>query len=171
MSYGLLLLRVVIGGIFFAHGAQKLFGWWGGGGLKGTAGWLGSMGFRSPSVMALLVALAESSGLLFALGLLTPLAALGMCSAMLVAIGAVHWDKGFWLANGGYEFNLALLSAAVAVAATGPGRFSLDRAIGWDDNLSGVWWGVAVLGIAAIAATVILGPLRTAPPPAAEAAA
>jgi putative oxidoreductase len=171
MSYGLLFLRVVIGGIFFAHGAQKLFGWWGGGGLKGTAGWLGSMGFRSPSVMALLVAIAESSGLLFALGLLTPLAALGMCSAMLVAIGAVHWDKGFWLANGGYEFNLALLSAAVAVAATGPGRFSLDRAIGWDDNLSGVWWGVAVLGIAAIAATVILGPLRTAPPPAAEAAA
>jgi putative oxidoreductase len=171
MSYGLLFLRVVIGGIFFAHGAQKLFGWWGGGGLKGTAGWLGSMGFRSPSVMALLVAIAESSGLLFALGLLTPLAALGMCSAMLVAIGAVHWNKGFWLANGGYEFNLALLSAAVAVAATGPGRFSLDRAIGWDDNLSGVWWGVAVLGIAAIAATVILGPLRTAPPPAAEAAA
>jgi putative oxidoreductase len=164
MSYGLLFLRIVIGGIFFAHGAQKLFGWWGGGGLKGTAGWLGSMGFHAPSLMALLVALAESGGLLFALGLLTPLAALGMTSGMLVAIVAVHWKNGFWSSNGGYEFNLALLSAAVTVAATGPGRFSLDRALGWDDNLSGVWWGAAVLGVAIVLASVILGPLRTAPP-------
>jgi putative oxidoreductase len=170
VSYGLLFLRVVIGGILFAHGAQKLFGWWGGGGLKGTAGWLGSMGFRAPSVMAVMVALGESSGVLFALGLVTPVAALGMTSAMVVAIGAVHWKKGFWLANGGYEFNLALLSAAVAVAATGPGRFSLDRAFGWDDNLSGLWWGVGVLAIACAAATVILGPLRSTPPAAEPAA-
>jgi putative oxidoreductase len=164
MSYGLLLLRVAIGAIFFGHGAQKLFGWWGGGGLKGTAGWLGSMGFRSPSVMSLMVALGESSGVLLALGLLTPLAALGTASAMVVAIGAVHWQKGFWLANGGYEFNLALLAAVVAIAAIGPGRFSLDRAIGWDDNLSGVWWGVGVLALALAAAALILGPLRTTPP-------
>jgi len=170
MSYGLLFLRIVIGGILFAHGSQKLFGWWGGGGLKGTAGWLGSMGFRSPSVMAVMVALAESSGLLFALGLLTPVAALGMCSAMFVAIGAVHWKSGFWLSAGGYEFNLALLSVAVAVSATGPGRFSLDRALGWDDNLSGVWWGVALLGVATAGASVILGPLRTTPPAAEPAA-
>lgn len=164
MSYGLLLLRVVIGAIFFGHGTQKLFGWWGGGGLKGTAGWLGTMGFRGPSAMSVLVAFGESSGLLFALGLLTPLAALGTASAMVVAIGAVHWQKGFWLANGGYEFNLALLAAVVAVAAIGPGRFSLDRAIGWDDNLSGVWWGVGVLALALAAGAVILGPLRTTPP-------
>ncbi len=170
MAYGLLLMRVAIGGIFFAHGAQKLFGWWGGGGLKGTAAWLRGMGFHAPDVMSLLVALGESSGILFALGLLTPFAALGMASAMVVAIAAVHWPKGFWSTKGGYEFNLALLSVAVGVAATGPGRFSLDRALGWDDNLSGVWWGVAVLVVACAAASVILGPLRSrhpAPEPAA----
>jgi putative oxidoreductase len=170
MAYGLLLMRVAIGGIFFAHGTQKLFGWWGGGGLKGTAAWLQGMGFHAPDVMSLLVALGESGGILFALGLLTPFAALGMASAMVVAIAAVHWPKGFWSTNGGYEFNLALLSVAVGVAATGPGRFSLDRALGWDDNLSGVWWGVAVLVGACAAASVVLGPLRSrhpAPEPAA----
>jgi putative oxidoreductase len=93
MAYGLLLMRVAIGGIFFAHGTQKLFGWWGGGGLKGTAAWLQGMGFHAPDVMSLLVALGESGGILFALGLLTPFAALGMASAMVVAIAAVHWPK------------------------------------------------------------------------------
>jgi putative oxidoreductase len=166
MSYGLLFLRVVIGAIFFAHGAQKLFGWWEGPGFKGTTGWLGSMGFRAPTVMALMVSLAESSGLLFALGLLTPLAAVGMTAAMLVAIWSVHWKNGFFVGKGGYEYNLALLSAAVAVAATGPGRFSLDRALGWDDNLSGVWWGVGVLAVAIVGAATIVGPLRSTPPPA-----
>jgi putative oxidoreductase len=172
MPYGLLFLRVVIGTIFFAHGTQKLFGWWGGPGFKGTTGWLASMGFRAPSAMALMVSLAESGGLLFALGLLTPLAALGLTAAMLVAIGSVHWKNGFFVGKGGYEFNLALIGAAVAVAATGPGRFSLDRAFGWDDNWSGVWWGVGVLAVAFASAAVILGPLRgTPPPPPPEAAA
>ncbi|HXR11049.1 MAG TPA: DoxX family protein [Gaiellaceae bacterium] len=145
MAYGLLLLRVAVGGVFFAHGAQKLFGWWGGGGLRGTAGWLGSAGFRPPLLMALLVAVAESSGALLALGLATPFAAFAVASAMVVAVGSVHWKNGFFSGNGGYEFNLVLWSAAVALAATGPGRFSVDRALGWDDNLSGVWWGAGAL--------------------------
>jgi putative oxidoreductase len=157
MSFGLLLLRVVIGGIFFAHGTQKLFGWWGGSGLQGTRAWLKGMSFRSPGMMAVLVALAESGGLLFALGLVTPLAALGMTSAMLVAISTVHWKNGFFVTKGGYEFNLALIGVSIAVAATGPGRFSLDRAFGWDDNVSGVWWGVGVLVVASVSAAVILG--------------
>jgi putative oxidoreductase len=160
MSYGLLFLRVVIGLVFFAHGAQKLFGWWGGPGIQGTRGWLGGMGFRMPGAMAPLVALAESSGLLLALGLLTPLAALLMTSAMVVAIGSVHWRKGFWNMAQGYEFNLVMLSVPVALAATGPGRFSLDRALGWDDNLSGAIWGLAVLTLSVVAALFVLVAMR-----------
>lgn len=170
MSYGLLLLRIVIGGIFFAHGSQKLFGWWGGSGLGGTKGWLAGMGFKVPGAMALLVALAESSGLLFAFGLLTPLAAVGMASAMLVAIAAVHWKNGLWAGSGGYEFNLAILTVAVAVAATGPGRFSLDRALGWDDNISGVWWGLGAIALAAVGAFTVLTVFRGTPPAPAESA-
>jgi putative oxidoreductase len=161
MSYGLLFLRVVIGTVFFAHGTQKLLGWFGGPGLKGTRGWLGSMNFRLPAVMALLVALSESSGSLFALGLLTPFAALLMCSVMFVAIATVHWPNGFFNGNQGYEFNLSLIAVAVAVAATGPGRFSLDRLIGWDDNLSGLWWGVGVLLAAALGTAATLTVMRS----------
>jgi len=156
MSYGLLLLRVVIGGTMFAHGAQKLFGWFGGGGLKGTAGFFGNFGFRAPLLMTLFAGLAESGGLLFAAGFLTPLAALGIAIVMLNAIALVHWPKGFFNGNGGLEFPLTLFTAAVAVSAIGPGRFSLDRALGWDDNISGVWWGVGVAGAAAAISFVTL---------------
>jgi len=92
----------------------------------------------------------------FAAGLLTPLAALGMTIVMLNAIAVVHWSKGFFNGNGGLEFPLSLATIAVAVSAIGPGRFSVDRAIGWDDNLSGVWWGigVALVGIAITVVTV-----------------
>jgi putative oxidoreductase len=163
MDYGLLLLRVVVGLTMFAHGSQKLFGWFGGGGLGGTRGWLGSMGFRPPGLLALAVALAESSGLLLALGLLTPLGALGIASAMFVAIVSVHLSKGFFVSNGGFEYNLVLLTSAAAVAAIGPGRFSLDRAFHIDDNLSGVWWGVGVLVLAVVLGGAVLTVFRTAP--------
>jgi putative oxidoreductase len=149
MSYGLLLLRVVIGGTLFAHGAQKLFGWFGGHGLRGTAGFFGSTGWRLPLLMAFLAGLGETSGLAFAFGLLTPLAALGIATVMLNAIFAVHWRNGFFNGDGGLEFPLALGAVAVAVAATGPGRFSMDNAIGWADKISGLWWGVGVAGAAA----------------------
>jgi putative oxidoreductase len=160
MSYGLLFLRVVIGLVFFAHGAQKLLGWWSGPGLQGTKGWLASMGFRMPGPMALTVALSESSGLLFALGFLTPIAALLMASSMAVAIGSVHWRRGFWNTGQGYEFNLVLLAVPVAVAATGPGRYSVDHALGWSDNLSGPIWGVAVLTLAVVGALFVLTVMR-----------
>ena len=149
MSYGLLLLRVVIGVIFAAHGAQKLFGWWGGPGPAGTRGWLGGMGFRPAWLFATLVSLQEfGGGLLLAFGFLTPLGALAVTASMVVAIAMVHGKNGFWNGNGGYEFNLALTAAAVALAATGPGRFSIDRALHWDDNLSGVRWAVGVVVVA-----------------------
>ena len=160
MSYGLLLLRVVIGGTMFSHGAQKLFGWFGGHGLRGTAGFFGQLGWRAPTLMALLAGLAEASGLSFAAGFLTPLAALGIAVVMLNAIAVVHWKNGFFNGDGGIEFPLALATVAVAVAATGPGRFSIDRVIGWDDDISGIWWGVGVVAAAIAISFVTLTVFR-----------
>ena len=170
MAYGLLLIRIVFGLMLAAHGAQKIFGWFGGGGPQGTAGFLGSLRFRAPALMALAAGLAELSGALFALGLLTPLAALGMAVVMLTAIATVHWKNGFFAGNGGYEFNLGILAAAVGIAATGPGRFSLDRLVGWDGSISGLWWGVGVLGAAGLIAlgNLTLGRKRPAPEQSAE---
>jgi len=160
MSYGLLLLRIVVGGTLFAHGAQKLFGWFGGHGLRGTSGFFGSLGWRLPLLMAFLAGLGETSGLAFAFGFLTPLAALGIATVMLNAIFAVHLRNGFFNGDGGIEFPLALATVAVAVAATGPGRFSIDNAIGWADNISGLWWGVGVAGAAAAISAVTLTVFR-----------
>ena len=148
MSYGLLLLRVVGGLTISAHGVQKLFGWFGGHGVRGTAGFFDNLGFRPPVLLAVLAGLGETGGVLFAAGFLTPLAALGMTIVMFNAIAVVHWSKGFFNGNGGLEFPLSLATIAVAVTMIGPGRFSIDRAIGWDDNITGLWWavGVAVVG-------------------------
>jgi putative oxidoreductase len=87
-----------------------------------------------------------------------------MASTMVVAIGSVHITKGLFVGNGGYEYNLVLATVAVAVATTGPGRFSLDRAFGWDDNLSGLWWGVGVLVASLVGGAMVLA-LRTPAPP------
>ncbi|MEN3337959.1 MAG: putative oxidoreductase [Acidobacteriota bacterium] len=154
MAYGLLLLRVVAGLTISAHGVQKLFGWFGGHGVRGTAGFFENLGFRPPLLLAALAGLGEASGVLFALGFVTPLAAVGITIVMLNAIAVVHWSKGFFNGNGGFEFPLLIATVAVSVAATGPGRFSIDRAIGWDDNISGVWWGVGV-ALAAAAVSVL----------------
>ena len=149
MSYGLLLLRLAVGSIMAAHGAQKLFGWWGGPGVNGTVGMTKSLTFRAPVLMAFGLAFAElGGGLALATGLLTPLGALAVTIVMLNAVYLVHWPKGFFNTNGGYEFNLLIASTAVALATIGPGRFAIDRAIGWDDNISGLWWGVGILGVA-----------------------
>jgi putative oxidoreductase len=156
MAYGILFLRVVVGLVFFAHGTQKLFGWWGGGGIRGTAGVFASLGFRPPTAAVVTAGVSEATGVLFAMGLLTPFAALLMASTMVVAIGSVHWKNGLFVANGGYEFNLVLWAVAVAVAATGPGRFSLDAALGWADNLSGLWWGVGVLAASLASGGLVL---------------
>lgn len=150
MNTGILLLRVVVGLLFAGHGAQKHFGWFGGPGPRGTVGMMRSLGFRTPSLMAFAAVMAElGGGVFFALGLLTPFAALALVVVMLNAILTVHWKNGLWNSNGGFEFNLVLLTVAVAVSATGPGRFSLDRALGWDGHLSGILWGSGVLVAAA----------------------
>ena len=160
MAYGLLLLRLVGGLTIAAHGVQKLFGWFGGGGVRGTAGFFENMGFRPPLALAVLAGLGEAGGLLFAAGFLTPLAALGMTIVMLTAIAVVHWSKGFFNTNGGFEVPLSLATIAIAVSMTGPGRFSIDRAIGWDDNISGVWWGVGVAVVAAAVSVVTVATTR-----------
>ena len=168
MNLGLLVLHVVLGGIVAPHGAQKLLGWFGGSGLAGTTGFFGR-DFRAPRAMALLAGGTELfGGLALVLGFLTPFAALGFVVVMLNAIAVVHGKNGFFNAKGGFEFNLALWTVAVAVAATGPGRFSLDRLLGWDDNLSGLWWGVGVLGASLLGGLLVLA-LRKRPPEAATA--
>jgi putative oxidoreductase len=106
--------------------------------------------------------LSELAGVVFALGLLTPFAALAITSVMVVAVGSVHWKNGFFVGKGGFEYNLTLWTVAIAVAAIGPGRFSLDRALGIDDNLSGVWWGVGVL-VASIAGGLLVLSTRRKP--------
>jgi putative oxidoreductase len=162
MALGLLLLRVVFGLTLAAHGSQELFGSFGGGGPAGTTTFFRSLGFRAPLLMALIAGLGElAGGLLFALGLLTPLAALILTVVMLNAIGSVHWKKGFFNSAGGYEFNLAILATAVAVTAIGPGRYSLDGALGWAEAISGPWWALVVIVLAALAASVTLTIGRT----------
>src|SRR3954453_18605139 len=159
MAYGLLLLRLFIGAAFFGHGTQKLFGWFGGYGPQGTGGFFASQGFRAGVPMAVMAGLSEAGGgALLALGFLNPLACLVLAVVMITAIGAVTYKHGFLL---GSELELAYLVVAVALAATGPGRFSIDRGIGWDDNLSGVWWGVGVVVVAAAVAGATLTVGRT----------
>lgn len=171
MSLGLLLIRAVFGLTLAAHGSQKLFGFFGGGGPAGTTKFFGSLGFRAPLLMALVAGLGELvGGLLFAFGLLTPLATLILAVVMLNAIATVHWTKGFFNSAGGYEFNLAILATAVAMTAIGPGRYSLDGALGWAETISGPWWGLAVIALAALAAfaTLTLGRTRATSPRPAE---
>lgn len=157
MASGILILRLVLGLTLAAHGAQKLFGVFGGGGPRGTARSFAGLGFRVPLLMALAAGLAEfGGGLLFAAGLLTPLAALAITVVMLNAIGTVHWRNGLFNSNGGYEFNLLVWTAAVAIADTGPARFSLDNAIGWADNISGPWWGVGVAALSVLVSALTL---------------
>jgi putative oxidoreductase len=125
LGLGLLLIRLVFGLTFAAHGAQKLFGWFGGHGLAGTAGFMESLGLKPGRVQALLAGLGEVvAGLLFAIGLWIPLASLLMVVIMLVAIVKVHGPKGY-LSPGGYEYNLAIITVAVALALTGPGPYVL----------------------------------------------
>ena len=124
-----LALRVPVGIIFAAHGAQKLFGWFGGYGLEGTGQFFGSIGLNPGYLMALLAGAAEFfGGLGLIVGLLVRPAAVALAFAMLVAIVSAHWGKGFFLASGGLEYALALLAAALSLAFSGAGRCSLDRA-------------------------------------------
>ena len=127
LNIGLLIIRLVIGLLFVGHGAQKLFGWFGGYGLKGTGGWFESIGMKPGVSVALFAGLAELiGGILFTLGLLTPLAGIMIAGTMVMAIIKVHGPNGLWATANGYEYNLTLMSVAIGIALIGPGKYALD---------------------------------------------
>ncbi|NSL51416.1 DoxX family protein [Calidifontibacillus erzurumensis] len=127
VDFGLLIIRLVIGILFIGHGAQKLFGWFGGYGIKGTGGWFESIGMKPGTTMAVLAGLTEFiGGALFALGLLTPFAGVLIAGTMVVAIIKVHGPNGLWITANGYEYNLTLIAVAIGIALIGPGRYALD---------------------------------------------
>jgi putative oxidoreductase len=127
INIGLLIIRLVIGVLFVGHGAQKLFGSFGGHGLKGTGGWFESIGMKPGVTMALFAGLAELiGGILFTLGLLTPLAGIMIAGTMVMAIVKVHGANGLWATSNGYEYNLTLLAVAIGIALIGPGQYALD---------------------------------------------
>jgi putative oxidoreductase len=169
MNTALLILRLVLGTSMAAHGAQKLFGWFGGYGLKGTGGFFESIGFRPGVRFALAAGLTEfTSGLLLALGLLGPIGPALMLSVMLVAILTVHKGHGFFAGTNGIELPLLYITGALAVAFAGPGTISLDHALGLDAVIPPVatWIALAVGVLGAFGNLAA----RHAPAPAAKSA-
>ncbi len=127
----LLVLRLVLGGVFVAHGAQKLFGSFGGPGIEGTTGFHEQLGIEPARPMAVLAGLTEFlGGILVVAGFLTPLAALALIGVMAVAVLTVNLKNGFFAANGGYEYNLVLAAVALALVLAGGGAYGLDAALG-----------------------------------------
>ncbi|MDQ0050160.1 DoxX family protein [Paenibacillus polymyxa] len=127
LASGLLLIRLVVGLLLVGHGAQKLFGWFGGYGPKGTGGWMESIGIKPGVFMAVAAGLMELlGGALFTVGLLTPLAALLITATMLGAIFKVHGPNGIWATANGYEYPLVLIAVVIGIALTGAGSYSID---------------------------------------------
>lgn len=150
VDVALLVLRVVFGLFLAYHGYNKLRG-----GIGGTVGWFRSIGFKWPELQARLAAGTEiGAGVLMAVGLFTPLAAAGMIGVMIVAIVVAHWKVGFFvfLPDQGWEYCASIAITAWAIAAIGPGRFSVDRA--FDLEWSG-WWGPAVAAVLGIGGAVV----------------
>ena len=152
MNTGLLILRIFVGLALAGHGAQKLFGWWGGPGVRGFVGHLTRMRFRPASLwVAGAIGTEVGGGLLLALGLLSPLGSVGVGAAMLMAIVAVHWGKGFFGQGGGVEVPLLYLVPAAVLGITGPGSYSLDSLfnITLPEPVTGI--AAAVLAVAGVA--------------------
>ncbi|CAH1214600.1 DoxX family protein [Paenibacillus sp. 2RAB27] len=127
MALGLLIIRLVIGLTMAAHGTQKLFGWFGGYGPKGTGGFFESIGIKPGVMMAVVAGLIElGGGLLFAAGLWTEVGAALIIITMIMAIIKVHGKNGYWVTSNGFEYNLALLVIALGVALIGAGDYSID---------------------------------------------
>jgi putative oxidoreductase len=158
---GILILRVALGALLVGHGTQKLFGWFGGFGLDGTGAWMHSIGHRPGRLMAAVAGLSEAGGgLLLALGFLDPLGSAMVVGVMLTA-ATTHWENGIWNTDGGYELPLFYAITGAGLAFTGPGRYSIDHAIGWSYD-----WPYAVaavgVGIVSAALTVMRGRMLVA---------
>lgn len=149
MDTGLLIARVVLGLLMAAHGAQKLFGWFGGYGLAGTGGFFEQLGFRPGRFFAATAGTTEVvGGLLVAAGLLGPLGPALIVSVMVVAIATVHWPHGLFAQNNGIETPLLYAAGAVALALTGPGAYSLDALVrlSWSGEIAWIALALGVLG-------------------------
>jgi putative oxidoreductase len=152
LGTGLLLARLIVGALMVAHGGQKLFGWFGGYGLAGTAGFFEQLGFRPGRPFVVTASLTEVlSGILIALGLFGPVGPALLLSVMIVATASVHWKHGLFAGTNGIEVPLLYATSAVALAFTGYGPFSLDAALGIDHT-----WTPA-LKLAALAIGVVGG--------------
>lgn len=167
MKLGLLLLRLIVGVLFMGHGLQKLEGWFGGHGIEGTGQFFESLDLRPGKAHATAAGASEAvGGALIATGFLTPLGSTLLTGTMLTAIRKVHLDKGPWVSEGGYEYNLVLIAIVFALADVGPGPLSLDAALGHER--SGLGWALAALaaGAAGSTAAIELGRRQGASAPA-----
>jgi putative oxidoreductase len=144
MKLGLLVIRVILGALFVGHGTQKLFGWFGGHGIEGTAGFMEALGLRPGRDHAIAAGVAEAGGgALLTAGLATPVAAAAITGSMATAVRTVHAPKGPWIAEGGYEYNLVIVATLLAIVDVGPGDLSLDHALGTERR--GPFWAVAAV--------------------------
>ena len=156
MDLALLILRIVVGLTLSAHGAQKLFGWFGGHGIEGTGALYDGIGLRPGRFNAWIAGTAElSGGLLIALGLITPLGAAALIAVMTAAVATVHLRNGFFITGNGFEYNLVMVAAAFALAGVGPGGWSLDNAL--DIHLTGAGWALAALGAGLLGGLIAVG--------------
>jgi putative oxidoreductase len=172
MKLGLTIFRVILGGTMFAHGAQKLFGWFGGYGLEATGQAFEGMGLRPGKRTALVAGASEvGGGAMLATGFLTPLGSAATIGVMSQAVRTIHWEKGFFVTEGGYEYNLALVAGAFLLADVGPGPVSLDRALGTEKT--GLLVALATLGAGLAGPKLLerLSPSEPAPVPAEQTAA
>ena len=145
ISIGLLMLRLVVGLAMAAHGSQKLFGWFGGHGLAGTGGFFEMLGFKPGRLFALAAGTTELlSGMLVATGVLGPIGPALMLSVMIVAMVTVHWKNGYFAQSNGIELPVMFSVAAVALAFTGFGQFSVDALAGLDGLFGPVEAAVAL---------------------------
>jgi putative oxidoreductase len=147
-DFGLLLMRLVLGGIFAAHGAQKVFGWFNGAGLDGFAAFLAEQGYQQADALSAAAGFAELvGGILIILGVFTPLAAAGLLSVMINAIW-LQWASGLFVEDGGFELELALAGLAAGLVFIGPGRFALDNGRAWFRHPVATGWLCLIAGVA-----------------------
>lgn len=151
MKIARLLLRLIVGGLFVGHGTQKLLGWFGGSGLDATGQAFEGLGMRPGRRNAIVAGVAEAGGgTALAVGLATPLAASALTATMLTAINRVHFKNGPWVSKGGFEYNLVLIAAVLSIVETGPGKLSLDAALGTEKE--GPGWALAALAAGTVGA-------------------